>query len=108
MAWELSNAAVIPDGKKVLHSCDNPPCCNPAHLTLGSQAENVSDMLAKGRQVVLRGERNGRAIFSDETVKNMRSLYARGSMTMAEVGCVFGVTVRGTAYQILTGRRRLL
>jgi hypothetical protein len=47
-SWELANGP-IPDGRIVLHSCDNPPCVNPAHLRLGSDAENTADMIAKGR-----------------------------------------------------------
>ncbi|WP_342152278.1 hypothetical protein [Methylorubrum sp. SB2] len=36
-------------GSVVMHSCDNPACCNPKHLSLGRQVENVADMIAKGR-----------------------------------------------------------
>jgi len=41
----------IPDGQQVLHTCDNRPCFNPAHLFLGTQLENMHDMIAKGREL---------------------------------------------------------
>ena len=47
-AWELWEGP-IPHGMNVLHRCDNRRCCNPAHLFLGTQQENMLDMYAKGR-----------------------------------------------------------
>lgn len=48
LAWTMFNGP-IPDGLNVLHACDNPACCNPAHLWLGTQRDNVQDMLRKKR-----------------------------------------------------------
>jgi len=48
----------IEGGRFVMHACDNPSCCNPKHLSLGTAQENSTDMLSKGRQAC--GEKHGR------------------------------------------------
>jgi hypothetical protein len=48
-AWMFTHGS-FPDGLCVLHRCDNPPCVNPAHLFVGTQADNLRDMNAKARR----------------------------------------------------------
>lgn len=62
-------------GKVVMHSCDNPPCVNPAHLTLGSDADNMRDKCRKGRLIVQRGTENPWAKLSEEDVLEIRRLH---------------------------------
>lgn len=47
-AWIITNGEIA-EGQHVMHKCDNPPCCNPDHLRLGTHEENMADMAAKGR-----------------------------------------------------------
>lgn len=68
-AYELA-VGPIPDGLIVRHICDNPPCCNPSHLAIGTHADNVADKVSRGRQA--RGEGNGRAVLSIEDVRAIR------------------------------------
>lgn len=61
----------IPHGMVVMHKCDTPACVNPDHLVLGTQADNVADMLAKRRNA--RGERRWNAIATEKIVVKVRT-----------------------------------
>jgi hypothetical protein len=87
----------------VLHECDNPICCNPAHLFLGTCQDNHDDMAAKGRHRI--GENSPLAKLSDDNVVEIRTRYASGLFTMREIASTFGVT-NGLVFLIVSGRQR--
>lgn len=62
----------------IMHSCDNPACINWEHLSHGTQAENIADMVSKGRRVVLKGERQHDAKLKDDDVRQIRYLCDMG------------------------------
>lgn len=90
-SWTVMRGA-IPSGLCVLHRCDNPPCVNPQHLFLGTQADNIHDMLAKGRMrsYFCAGEKNHSAKLTAAQVAEIRK--RRGLQTQRETGAEFGVT----------------
>lgn len=71
--WETSHGP-IPNGLHVLHRCDNRKCINLDHLFLGTHADNMADMRAKGRRKGLAvGMANGRSRLTDEQIRAIRS-----------------------------------
>lgn len=97
VSWMIANQAVIPAGLVVMHSCDNPRCVNPKHLSLGTPKENTQDMINKGRRVIAApvGNENGKAILDAEKVKLIRASTESHAALARRLGvspnCVRGV-----------------
>lgn len=85
LAWEWANGP-IPDGLFICHHCDVACCVRPSHLFIGSQADNMRDMIEKGRQA--RGERVHRARLTADQVRAIRAS-TDSERTLARA---FGVT----------------
>lgn len=73
----------VQDGGQALHSCDNPPCVNPRHLRPGTNAENVADMVSKGRQ--------GRKL-TLELARSIRDIRSRNGTPYYKIAAQFGVS----------------
>lgn len=94
VAWELC-VGPIPDGSQVLHECDVRHCVNSAHLFLGSQADNLRDMAAKGRQHFQKHpEHTPTAKLTQDTVRAIRRRYAAGGVLQKALAQEFGVDAR--------------
>lgn len=87
VSWEIANGP-ISDGLHVLHRCDNPPCVNPAHLFLGTPADNSADMVQKGRHQ--RGEEKPTAVLTEAQVREAHALYQSG-MPLPSIAAALGV-----------------
>lgn len=72
LAYAAAQGAPIADAVMVLHSCDNPRCCNPAHLSVGDAKENARQMVARGRAKPGKGERHGMAKLNERAVRHIR------------------------------------
>ena len=113
----------IPHGHVIAHHCDNPRCVNPAHLFACTQAENMRDKRAKGREArgvrhgsktrperTARGERVGTAKLTAEQVAAIRAEYQsspagkRSETSLSAIARRFGVTFQ-TVHKIVRGQR---
>lgn len=88
VAYMLTNGE-IPKGRLVLHSCDNPPCCNPNHLRLGNHKDNATDRENRKRVVRrLKGSLNHQAVLNENFVREIRNSH----LTSVELAKIYGVT----------------
>lgn len=67
------SVGVIPAGHSACHACDNPPCCNPAHLFTGTQSDNALDSVSKGRANRARGEACPSSRLTEADVRAIRA-----------------------------------
>jgi hypothetical protein len=103
LAYELAKGPLA-DGMQVLHSCDNPPCCNPAHLSEGTLLENQQDKWSKGRQSRLCGEEHGQAKLTRRKVRTMRAFYAARIFKQPELADIYGIS-RSQVSRIIRGEK---
>ena len=79
----------IPEGMFLLHSCDNPACCNKNHLSVGTKGDNNRDRTAKGRSA--KGEGHACAALTDEKVREIRKLRTTTGLSYAKIAKLYGV-----------------
>lgn len=90
LAYELVHGP-IPTGLQICHRCDNPPCCNPRHMFLGTVRDNALDRTAKGRGKRFPGELHASAVFTNAQVQKIRERYTAGGVTQQALADEFGV-----------------
>lgn len=83
----------IPEHMYVCHRCDNPACCEPSHLFVGTQTENMADRLAKGRYIGKPGTTNPASKLGEHEVRRIRTLYSDG-MRQSDIGAMFSISQR--------------
>lgn len=117
IAWFLVHGQ-IPSGMIVCHKCDNPSCCNPEHLFLGTFLDNNRDRAVKGRSYIpppgersdqmkiaaARGENNGAAKLTQNDITRIRSL--KGSLSQSKIALMFKVN-QSCISRILSNKRWL-
>ena len=105
MVWRYTAGVEPPRSLVIMHTCDNPPCCNPAHLQVGTQGDNLRDRNAKRRANMPRGREHWtrrREPLTPGDVAVVWEMHGAGS-TLREIGNRFGV-VPQTIWHIVNGK----
>ena len=93
----------IPSGIWVLHKCDNPCCINPDHLYLGDRAQNVNDMIGRGRLNHNLGESCPNSVLSESDVLEIRDERMRNKTPYRKLASKYGLKSHKTISQICSG-----
>lgn len=111
VAWTLLRGK-IPRGKFVCHTCDVRHCCNPAHLFIGTQRDNIRDCWQKGRlplPPIQNGSKNVNAVLSESDIPIIRAKFAAGS-SLRQLGREYGIdytaissVIRGKTWRHVDG-----
>ena len=99
MSWRFLKGN-IPANACVLHSCDNPPCVNPAHLFLGTQQDNANDRETKGRGNQSIGEKNGNSKLISKDVLKIRAIYSDGLTSQRKLAKMFKISKSTVGYML--------
>lgn len=97
-SYELANGKITQPKMVVLHECDNPPCCNPKHLKLGTQVQNIEDMVAKKRHRCPEGEDHAHSKVTEEIVLAIRSEYTGKKGEQTALGKKYNITSSNVRY----------
>jgi len=100
-AWVLTHGD--PGEFFVCHTCDNPPCCNPCHLFLGTHDDNIKDAVKKKRFPSKPGEKSHRAKITNKQASQIRKDYIPWRVTRKELGDKYGLSVAAIK-DIVSGR----
>lgn len=90
VAWERANGSCLLNGYVIRHKCDNPPCVNPAHLEIGTHADNAQDAVMRNRTA--KGSANGMAKLHPAEVNGINLMLATGKYYQWEIGNAFNVS----------------
>jgi hypothetical protein len=101
-AWTLF-VGEIPNGMNVLHRCDVRNCINPDHLFIGTQQDNVADMIKKKRDRKAKGQDSGRTLLSDNDILPLKSVYKDARLKVKELASRLGLAEE-SAWDIARGR----
>jgi len=85
-SWSFHNNRVIPSTMNILHSCDNPKCVNPEHLSIGTCAENQQEKWTRGRGWTHKGTSHWATILTEDQVREIRSSTETQKVLAAKYG----------------------